>query len=141
MSYFLLKIVWKFWHPRSEGAFVALWCRDKLLVVKHSYKRGFCLPGGGLHANETYLEAAARELREETGVNVQHDQLSEPIFFHLTDEGKDDHVGCFEYKLVGEPPITNIDCREIVWSAFVDPDTLPGHECNTLLKIYLEQLE
>ena len=36
------------------------------------------LPGGGLDPGETYLEAAIREIREETGLVVGPDQISAP---------------------------------------------------------------
>ena len=36
-------------------------------------------PGGGIDAGETTLEAAVRELREETGMRVNPEDLGEPV--------------------------------------------------------------
>jgi 8-oxo-dGTP pyrophosphatase MutT (NUDIX family) len=41
--------------------------------------------GGGAQAGETLAEAAARELREETGICAEADELGEPVWHEVTD--------------------------------------------------------
>ena len=54
--------------PVALGA-CALVVRDgKVLLVRHSYVRGWLLPGGGVGRGEPPAEAILRELREEIGL-------------------------------------------------------------------------
>ncbi|MCT2593004.1 NUDIX hydrolase [Streptomyces sp. N2-109] len=43
----------------------------RVLLVERAYKPGFNLPGGGAHAGETIAAAVNREVREETGLNIE----------------------------------------------------------------------
>ena len=44
--------------------------KGQVLLQKRSDTGEWCVPGGALEPGETYKEAAARELREEVGINV-----------------------------------------------------------------------
>lgn len=69
--------------PRTRVA-VVLVDGDKLLLVRHvkGDRTYWLLPGGGLDYGETIAECAARELNEETGLDIRverHLYLSEAI--------------------------------------------------------------
>lgn len=68
----LRKFVWFVLRPRTVGAqILVLNDRGEVLLVRHSYERGSLrLPGGGAKRSETFAECAARELREETSLDV-----------------------------------------------------------------------
>lgn len=65
----------------QKSSTVALISNNKLLLLKRGetapWNPGkYCLPGGKLEANETLLEAAIRELYEETNIVLKSDQLT-----------------------------------------------------------------
>ncbi|MFE6497177.1 NUDIX hydrolase [Streptomyces sp. NPDC057748] len=59
---------------------------DRLLLLKFHVdpdapesRHGWCTPGGGVEDGETLAEAAARELREETGLSVEPEALGSAV--------------------------------------------------------------
>ena len=72
VAYRLLQ-VWSRVRPgHPQGVKCVLRHEGRILFIRHTYgdRRLWELPGGGLHQGEPPLEAAAREAREELGVDL-----------------------------------------------------------------------
>ncbi|MFE5582145.1 NUDIX domain-containing protein [Kitasatospora sp. NPDC056531] len=54
--------------PRSAAGVLFFDGDDRVLLVKPTYKPGWEIPGGYLHAGETPSAGAAREVKEELGI-------------------------------------------------------------------------
>ncbi|MFJ8627498.1 NUDIX domain-containing protein [Kitasatospora sp. NPDC093550] len=54
--------------PRTAAGVLFFDEDDRVLLVKPTYKPGWEIPGGYLHADETPSEGAAREVMEELGI-------------------------------------------------------------------------
>lgn len=54
--------------PRTAAGVLFFDEDDRVLLVKPTYKPGWEIPGGYLHASETPSEGAAREVKEELGI-------------------------------------------------------------------------
>jgi len=52
---------------------------NQVLLVQHTYQKGWYIPGGGVKAGEAVVDALLRELKEEIGLTV----YSEPEFFGI----------------------------------------------------------
>jgi 8-oxo-dGTP pyrophosphatase MutT (NUDIX family) len=105
---------------RRQGVAVAVWRVDRVLFVRHSYRRGYFLPGGSARRRETLREAARRELKEETGIDAEPDALL-PVYTTAW-------IRLFEYYPCRTPAI-EVDHREIVEAVFARPSEivpLPG---------------
>jgi 8-oxo-dGTP pyrophosphatase MutT (NUDIX family) len=62
----------EWWPEKKLGAAAAIFDEHgRVLLVKHSYRRmNWELPGGAVEAREGVVDAAVREVHEETGLRV-----------------------------------------------------------------------
>lgn len=114
---------WRRWRgtPIEGVAIIARDLNGQVLLVRHSYgPQGWYFPSGGIKRGETRVDAAIRELREETGCEALGIQP----------------IGRIEEELSGSPHTSHVftatthdtprpDRREIVEARFFPTHSLP----------------
>ena len=121
----LLHFYWRFSRGLTVGArAVAIDAEGRVFLIRHSYTQGWHLPGGGVEAGETLVQALARELREEGNIELTGPPLLHGIFFHPI-YSRRDHVAVYvvrDFRQSSQPKPT----REIAAHGFFPIDALPG---------------
>lgn len=110
------------WSPVALGVHVLIVDADgKVLLARHSYMKGWSLPGGGVGRGEPPLTALRRELREEIGSVTSAEP--ELIGMYSRRVGWATNVVLL-YKLINASVefTPNFEVREI---QFVDPKSPP----------------
>jgi 8-oxo-dGTP pyrophosphatase MutT (NUDIX family) len=121
----LFHIYWRFSRALTLGVRAMVLDRDgRVFLIKHSYAAGWHLPGGGVEAGETLLQALARELSEEGNIELTGPPLLHGVFFHPI-YSRRDHVTIYvvrEFRQTSAPEPN----REIVAHGFFPIDALPA---------------
>ncbi len=96
--------------------------KDEILLVKHSYRRFWYMPGGAVDGNESPIVAAKREVFEET--NIKCDNLELFGFYYSKQKNHDDYTALYIAKLDEEPKFL-ADGKEISEIKLYKFDALP----------------
>ncbi|GHC65488.1 NUDIX domain-containing protein [Limoniibacter endophyticus] len=110
--------------PMTLGVRVVVHDREKdaLLLVRHTYVGGWHLPGGGVDPGETMVEAARREVLEETGLEIRALSL---VSTHLnTAASRRDHVLVYlAHDFSGAPRAQQAEIAELGFFALTNLPT------------------
>lgn len=118
-TYFLIR------RPMTLGvrALVLDEAGQSVFLVRHTYVKGWHLPGGGVERNETFMQALIKELREEGNIELS----AVPELFGLyknTHASNRDHVAlyiCRSYRQTAK----RLPDKEIAEAQFFPLDSLP----------------
>ena len=141
VAYRMAYPVWRFYlrqfQTRTQGAQVAVWNNDRVLLVRNSYRKTYAFPGGYIRNGENTSTAASRELCEETGISVPTEQLRFSFAWSYTCGKLVGHDDIYECQLENDPDIC-IDNREVIEACFVTPDTALALPLESHVRHYLE---
>jgi 8-oxo-dGTP pyrophosphatase MutT (NUDIX family) len=123
LAYRVLQVIWFVWRPHKRGVKCLVTCRDRVLLVRHTYgSRAWDVPGGAIKRGESPLSAAHREMEEELGLNgVEWAEIGQV-------EGSVNHrrdlIHCFRAEMC-EPALT-IDRGELAVVDWFARSALPS---------------
>lgn len=117
--------VWfRFARPMTLGVRGLVLDREgRILLVRQTYTSGWLLPGGGVEAGETLVEALRREVLEEGNVEIGAEPELHGMFFNRR-ASRRDHVALFvarDAHVLGPRPPD----REIAEAGFFHRHELP----------------
>ena len=136
IAYPLARAWWHLRRPHHEGALVAIYVGQSLLLVKSSYRAEWNFPGGSVHPGETPDAAAQREMEEEIGLPSY--TLFPAGSVYGTWDGRRDRVHFFELHLDFIPEL-RLDNREIIATHLASPEELHNIALTGAVTAYLRK--
>ena len=109
------KLYCTIFQPLTLGAVAAVIDEEgRVLLARHSYRKGLHLIGGGVKRGESMEETICRELKEEVSLECTPNDLELVGIFYNRLEGKHDHAAFFKVKnFRGTPKPDNVEIIEV----------------------------
>ncbi|RME60622.1 MAG: NUDIX domain-containing protein [Candidatus Dadabacteria bacterium] len=133
----LAKLYWFITRPITVGVqAIVLDDKGRVLLVRHTYRKGWFLPGGALKRGESVEQAVKRELFEETGIISEEKPQIVPKIRYTRWDFKHNHtVAFFISKWRQSDEVSDFSTSwEIAEAKFFPLDSLPSDTHTSVLE-------
>ncbi len=113
----------------------------RLLMAKRTDNELWTIPGGGMKPGETIADAAVREVKEETGIDVEVVTLvgiytnPQHVVEYSDGEVRQQFSVCFACRPVGGTPTTSDETSEV---GYFTPDEIEGMDVHPSIRLRIQ---
>jgi 8-oxo-dGTP pyrophosphatase MutT (NUDIX family) len=134
VAHMLLRVYWRVARPHTRGVKCVVREGDAVVFVRHAYgdRRQWELPGGGIKRGEDPRDAAAREAREELGLDLAEWRTLGTV--EVYGYGRQTTISCFE--ALSPRRALTVDAGEIAearWCPLAAPPVPLGLDAHVVL--------
>jgi ADP-ribose pyrophosphatase YjhB (NUDIX family) len=122
--------------------------QDRIALIRRRDNDLWALPGGGMELGESIIDTAVREVKEETGLDVEVTGLigvyTNPnhVMAYTDGEVRQQFSLCFTTRLLGGDLLADSESTDIAWTRTRDIPSLNMHPSMRLrIQHYLEHRE
>jgi 8-oxo-dGTP pyrophosphatase MutT (NUDIX family) len=133
-AHVLLRVYWRVRRPHTRGVKCVVREGNDVVFVRHAYgdRRCWELPGGGIKRGEDPRQAAAREAREELGIDLAQWRALGAV--EVRGYGKRTTMICFEGRPAGRGlTLDQAEIEEARWFHVGDPPRRLGLDARVVL--------
>jgi ADP-ribose pyrophosphatase YjhB (NUDIX family) len=119
--------------------------QDRIVLIRRRDNDLWALPGGGMELGESIVDTAVREVKEETGLDVEVTGLvgvyTDPrhVMAYTDGEVPQQFSLCFTTRLLGGDLLVDAESTDIAWTSSRDIPSLNMHPSMRLrIQHYLE---
>lgn len=139
----LWPVFWLYLRYGGTRTRLLLVCGGEFLLVRSWLGSGrWSLPGGGLHKNEKSTEGVRREVKEETGIELAHTQVSYAYQAIHSESGFKFVYDCYVCELPRKPSVTvqRWEIADYSWQPLDNPDLPLGDDAKKALAWWQKRL-